>query len=153
VALAVDEEARCPRDAAGVRAGDVVLHSLAVRASTELVPESLAVELQLRGIASEVPGRHRILVGEELVVHRPECVLRTGCVGSFRLHLSVRVHVGERQMAPDVAQVVAELPQQFADGDLGLAAVRTLVVAVFDQCDRGAFGAADVVARGLDVVG
>jgi hypothetical protein len=56
-------------------------------------------------------------------------------------------------MAPDVAQVVAELPQQFADGDLGLAAVRTLVVAVFDQCDRGAFGAADVVARGLDVVG
>ena len=65
------------------------------------------------------------------------CISQKRALGARRLgglgrHLRVRVHVVEREVAPDVAQVVAEGVEQLADDDLGLAAVRALVVAVLD---------------------
>ena len=63
------------------------------------------------------------------------------------------VDVAERQVAPDVAQVVAERVEQLADDDLGLAAVGALVVAVLDEGHGRVVRAADVVAVGVDVVG
>src|SRR5947208_9146972 len=62
------------------------------------------------------------------------------------------VQVVQRQMAPYVAQVVAEGRQQLADHDLGLAAVRALVVAVLDEGHRRVVGPTDVVAFRIDLV-
>ena len=68
-------------------------------------------------------------------------------------HLRARVHVVERQVAPDVAEVVAEGHEQLADDGLGLAAVRALVVAVLEQDHGRVVVAAQVVDLGVDVVG
>jgi hypothetical protein len=55
------------------------------------------------------------------------------------------VYIVERQMAPDIAKVLSEGPEQLADDRLGLAAVRTFVVSVLDERHRGVMPAADVV--------
>ena len=72
-------------------------------------------------------------MGDQHVVHLPEAAL--GARGLRRLgrHLRARVDVVEREVAPHVAQLVAEGGEQLADDGLGLAAVRALVVAVLDQ--------------------
>jgi hypothetical protein len=63
------------------------------------------------------------------------------------------VDVVERQVPPDVANVVSERQQQLADSHLGLAAVRAFVVATLDQRDRRLARAANVIAFEIDVVG
>ena len=85
-------------------------------------------------------------------MHLPEAPLRGRGLGGFGGELGRRVHVVEREMAPHVAHVGARLDQQLADHLLGLAAVRALEVAVLQQRDRRVRGAADVVARGIDVL-
>ena len=67
--------------------------------------------------------------------------------------LRVGVDVVEREVAPDVAHVVAERRQQLTDHLLGLPAVGALEVAVLDERDGRVVGAADVVALGVDVLG
>ena len=52
---------------------------------------------------------------EQHVVHLPEGALRGRRLGRLRRQLCARVHVGQRQVAPHVPQVVAELGQQVAD--------------------------------------
>src|SRR5256885_462556 len=64
--------------------------------------------------------------------------------------LRVRVDIGQRQMAKDVAQVAAEVLQELAHDRLGPAAVRALEVAVLDEGDGRVVGAADVVTLGID---
>jgi hypothetical protein len=88
-------------------------------------------------------------VVEEEVVHLPERALfgrRLGCLGGLRVH----VDVGQRQVAPDIADV-GEVAQQLVQDRLGLAAVGTLEVVLFDNGDGRVDGAADVVALGVDV--
>ena len=69
---------------------------------------------------------------EQQVVHLPERALRGGRLGGLGGELGVRVDVGERQVAPDVADV-AEVGEQLADDRLGPAAVGALEVAVLDE--------------------
>ena len=116
-------------------------------------PEAVEVEAERLGVARQVVRLQLVLMVEQPVVHRPERALLARRLGRLGGDLRVRVHVVERQVAPDVAQVVAERVEQLADGDLGLPAVRALVVAVLDERDRRVGRAADVVARGVDVVG
>ena len=87
---------------------------------------------------------------EQQVVHLPERALGGGGLGGLGGELGVRVHVAQRQVPPDVADV-AEVAQQLADDRLGLAAVRALEVAVLDDGDRRVGRPADVVALGIDV--
>src|ERR671923_29433 len=54
VAAAVDEERRRAGDAAGVRAGHVVGDPRHVDVAADLVPEAVAVEAELGGVAVEV---------------------------------------------------------------------------------------------------
>ncbi len=89
---------------------------------------------------------------EQQVVHLPERALRRRGLGRLGRELSVRVHVVQRQVPPDVADV-AEVAQQLADDRLGLPAVRALEVAVLDERHRRVERAADVVALGIDVDG
>ena len=60
------------------------------------------------------------------------------------------VDVGERQVAPDVADV-GEIAEQLAHDRLGAPAVGTLEVPVLDDGHRPIAGAADVIALGIDL--
>ena len=80
----------------------------AVLAAAQVLAEAVEVEPELLGVAAQVARPQLVLVREQQVVHRPELALRGGRLGRLGGHLRVRVHVVERQVAPDVAQVVAE---------------------------------------------
>ena len=93
-------------------------------------------------------------MAEQPVVHVPELALRGRGLGRLGGHLRVRVHVGQRQVAEDVAQLVRR-GARAARRSIGAAcaAVRALEVAVLEQRDRRVGVAADVVALGIDVLG
>ena len=103
----------------------------------------------LAGVADQVFGRQCVLVVEQLVVHRPELALAGGGLGGLGGELRVRVHVGERQVPPHVAQVTVA-GQQLADHRLGPAAVGAFEVAVLHQRDRCPVRAAHMIAFGID---
>ena len=99
----------------------------------QVVREPLDVEAELaRRSATRSRGRERVLVVEQQVVHLPERSLLGGRLGRLGRELRARVDVGQRQVAPDVADV-AEVGEQLADDRLGPAAVRALEVAVLDD--------------------
>ena len=108
---------------------------------------------ELLCVAADVHGQQLVLMAEQGVVHVPEASLRARGLGRLGRHLRARVDVAERQMAPDVSELVSEGVQQLADDRLGLAAVGALVVAVLDQHHRGVMAAAEMVDIGVDVVG
>ena len=82
-------------------------------------------------------------------MHLPELAL-CGCgLSGLGRELGMRMHVGERQMPPDVPQVTVAC-EELADHRLGLAAVRALEVAVLDERDRRLGRAAHVVQLGID---
>ena len=87
---------------------------------------------------------------EEQIVHLPERSLLARRLARLRRDLRVRVHVAQRQVAPDVAQV-GKAAQQLAQHRLGLTTVRTLEVGVLDERDRRFRRATDVVTVGVDV--
>ena len=98
----------------------------------QVVAEALEVEAELLGVAAQVAGSQLVLVVEQQVVHLPERALGGRRLGGLGGELGVRVDVGERQVAPDVADV-AEVGEQLADDRLGPAAVGALEVAVLDH--------------------
>ena len=68
-------------------------------------------------------------------MHLPEFSLRISCFGCFRRVFSVRVRVGQREVAEGEAKAVTQsLLNSFDDG-ISLSAVRTFVIAVFDEHD------------------
>ena len=117
--------------------------------AAELFGEAVDVEPELAGVARSGREAQGVLVGEQEIVHLPERALRGRRLGRLGGELGMRVNVGERKVAPDVAEV-AEVREQLADDRLGLPAERALEVAVLDERDRGVLGAADVVALGVD---
>ena len=84
-------------------------------------------------------------------MHLPEGALGSGRLRGLRGDLGVLVDVVQGKLPPHVPEVVPERFEQLADHELGLAAVRALVVAVLDERHRGVIRAADVVALGVDV--
>ena len=78
-----------------------------------------------------------MLVGEQLVVHRPEAALRIRRLGRFGGVQGVRMDLREREVAVDKAQAVAEAPLELGDDGEGAPGVRALIVAVLDQRQRG----------------
>ena len=83
----------------------------------------------------------------------PEAALRARRLGGLGGDLRRGMDVGQRQMAPDVAQLVAEVVEQLRDQRRGGRAVRALEVAVLDQRHRRVDRTADVIALGVDVIG
>ena len=153
VTTAVDEERRRAGDPARVGAGSVLGNPRRVDVAAELVPEALDVELELLGVATKVDGFQGVLVLQQGVVHLPEVALGAGGLGRLGGYLGMRMHVGEREVTPDVTQVIAEGDQQLPDHTLGLTAVRALVVAVLEERDWRVGRAADMVACRVDVDG
>src|SRR5450755_2055275 len=148
----VDEEGRRARDSALVGARDVLTDSSRVLAPAQFVGEAVGVEVELLGVAGEVPGRKLALVAEQSVVHLPELALGGGRLGCLGGQLSPRVDIVERKVSPDVAHVGAERGQQLADHLLGMPAVCAFEVSVLDQCHGRVIGPANMIPVGVDVV-
>ena len=107
--------------------------------------EALGVEAELLGVVDEVRLAQRVLMVEQQRVHLPEGALRGGRLGRLRRRAGAcGMDVGERQVAPDVAQV-AEAGEQLAHDRLGPTAVGALEVAVLDERHRRLARSADVV--------
>ena len=121
-----------------------------VHVLVELLAEARDVEPELLGVAEQVLLHQVVLPGQQQVVHLPEPPLLPGRLGRLGRELGLGMHVGQRQVPPHEADVL--LPEDGADGGLGLAAVRALEVAVLDDGDGGVSRSADVVALGVDVV-
>ena len=83
-------------------------------------------------------------------MHLPEGSLLGGGLRRFGGQQRVRVDIGERQMAPDVADV-GEVAEQLAHDGFRLPAVGALEVAVLDNRDVRLKRPADVVALQVDV--
>src|SRR5436189_6204560 len=130
VAPAVDEERRRAGDAAEVGAVDVVGDLRGADARTKVVCELLDVEPELLRVPDQVIRLQGVLVPEQQVVHLPERALRGCGLRCFGGELRVRMHVVQRKMAPYVADVSGEVPEQLAHDRLRLTAERTLEVAV-----------------------
>ncbi len=119
----------------------------------DVLLEALDVEADFPGIRDEIPLAEPVLVGEQLLVHLPERALRARRLRGLSRELGVWMHVGERQMAPHVPDLIAEGREQLADHRLRLPAVRALEVAVFEQRDRRIVRPAHVVALVVDRLG
>ena len=153
MASSVDEERRRSCDPTGVGARDILSDSCGVLVVADRRPEALDVEPKRRGVFAQMRGVQGLLRRQQPVVDLPEGTLVSGGLGGFGSHLSTHVDIVERQVAPDVAQLVSKGGQQLADDRLGLTAVWAFEVAVLDERDRGGVGAADVVACRVDVIG
>ena len=95
-------------DAARVRARDVVATRSAWRAAAQVLGEAVDVEPELLGVAAQV-ARRRARPGARTAgrASSQKRALRARRLGRLGGQLGVRVDVGERQVAEDVAQVVA----------------------------------------------
>jgi hypothetical protein len=146
---AVDEE--CGRAGHAGQVGRVHIfgHVPGPGVAAQVGPEPVQVQVELFGVVEQVPDGQRALVVQQQVVHGPELVLDAGRLGGLGRELGVRVHVGEGQVPPHVADV-AEVAQQLADHWFGPAAVGALEVAVLDHGHRGGGRAAQVVAARVD---
>ncbi len=88
------------------------------------------------------------MVLEDLVVHFPESFVSGGKFGRFRGVFGVGVDFAEREVSEDEHQLIAEMFLNAFDDRVGVAAVGAFVVAVFDEGDRGAFIALNMIVRG-----
>ena len=91
-------------DAAQVGGVDVVGDPARVLACAGRV-EAVDVEPELARRSGAGRRAERVLMREQQVVHLPERALLVGRLRRLRGQLRVRVHVGERQVPPDVADV------------------------------------------------
>ena len=81
---------------------------------------------------------------QQQVVHRPERALSVSGLGRLGTQRCVGVHIGQRQVSPDVSEV-AEVGEKRAYDGLGPATVGALKVAVLHQGHLRIRRAADVV--------
>ena len=116
-------------------------------------PRTIGVEPELLGVVGRCRRRQLVLMVEKLVVHRPEVARAAAASVASAASCAFGWTSLSGQVTPYVAKVVAERAEELANHDLGLAAVRALVVAVLDQRHRRVLGASNVVALGVDLVG
>ena len=87
---------------------------------------------------------------EQLRTHLEVLALQTGGLGGACRVEGAGVHPLQRQMAPHIAKVVAEMRTHLVDSTGGAATERAFVISVLDQRQRGIGIAADVVALWVD---
>src|SRR5260370_41302766 len=87
----------------------------------------------------------RILVLEDQVMHVPELAMLGGKLSRFGGGLCVWMYFSQREVSKDKPQLFSELLLKRFDDRVCMSAVRTFVVAIFDQSNRGVGGALGVV--------
>ena len=86
-----------------------------------------------------------VLICIKPIVHFPEEVMRSCVFGGLRRRLREWVRLGQWEVPENEPELLAEPLLRQLDVREGKAAVRTLVVAIFDHCDWRVVGTFDVV--------
>src|SRR5216684_3082414 len=89
----------------------------------------------------------RILVLEDQVMHVPELAMVGGKLSRFGGGFCVRMYFSQREVSKDKPQLFSELLLKRFDDRVYTSTVRTFVVAIFDQSNRGVGGTLGVVGR------
>ncbi len=79
-----------------------------------------------------------LLIFKKQIVHFPETVLRCRGFGGFRRVDGVGMRVGQGKIAKSETQLFAKTLLDFFHDGIGLAAIRALVIAVFQKGNWGA---------------
>src|SRR5260370_41823260 len=82
----------------------------------------------------------RILVLEDQVMHVPELAMVGGKLSRFGGGLCVWMYFSQREVSKDKPQLFSTLLLERFDDRVCMSAVRTFVVAIFDQSNRGIGG-------------
>jgi hypothetical protein len=86
-----------------------------VLALGEVGGEAIGIEAERGGVGNEFLVREGLWVVVESIVHRPECALRADGFGGFCGVFRVWVDLGEREVAVDVAEPIAQTLPDFLD--------------------------------------
>src|ERR1700680_3591957 len=89
----------------------------------------------------------RILVLEDQVMHVPELAMCCGKLGGFGGGLCVWMYFSKREVSKDKPQLFSQPLLKRFDDRVYMSTVRTFVVAIFDQSNRGVGGTLRVVSR------
>ena len=146
--LAVDEERRRPARADLAARGRVRLDLRLALLRVERRLELAHVQAQLLRVLLVGGAVHRLLVGEDLVVHLPELALLARGARRDRRRHGVRVE-RQRQVAPGDADLALVLVHDLGDGRLDARAERALEVGELHDRDERVLGALD--RRALDL--
>src|SRR6202034_738231 len=87
-----------------------------------------------------------VLVRVQRVVHLPELAMSRGGFGGLCGMFGVGMHFGQRKIPKDETKFISKPALNFVNYRSRFAAERALVVAVFEQRDRGCRGTANVIA-------
>ena len=134
----------------GLGVDGVVVDPVLVTPGPQILLEPLDVQPDGDRVRPQVVRLEGVLVPEQLTGHLPEAVLGGRGLAGQRRGPSVRVHVLQRQVPEDVAQVVAQSGAELGDRPRRLGAERALEVAVLHQRQRRIDPTPDVVALGVD---
>src|SRR5439155_17521458 len=148
---AVDEEGRRARQPEALTLLDALLDLGRVLARVEARPERRRIEAEVRRMLLEVGHAELGLVGEELVVHRPELALVVRARARLRGLLGVGVDLRQGEVAEDDADLARILLLDLLERDDGPRAIRALVVGVLDDRDGRGLGALGGTADGVDL--
>src|SRR6266566_2576655 len=129
------EGGRSPH-AAAQPALEVLTDSTRVGVRIQLATDPRAVKAEILRVLQEVVFLERVLVLEEGRVHLEESPLDGRGFGDFGGLLRMRVRSAEREVAENIAELVAKQLLELLHDRHGCAAVRTLVVAVLDEGHR-----------------
>src|SRR6185436_9790596 len=108
--------------------------------------ESLRLDAQLGGVAHEVALSQTVLVLVKAIVHFPELPAFRRSLGGRGGLCRVRMNLAQREVAEDEPQARSEMVLDRLDDRVRLPAIRALVVAVLDECDRRIGTALSVIA-------
>ncbi len=150
MALAANEERGRAFGAAVVGAGGVPPHSFSMPSFCQRPREFFNIEADARRIANKVFELELLMILEEPVVHLPELPLGGSRLGCFRGQLGMWMHIREREMPKNIAQLVAKALPKLDDRVRRSATVWALEVAVLDEGQWGTRRAEDVVAAWVD---
>ena len=123
----------------------VLLHPLQVNMVIHLVLVARQVQAYLRRIVEQVFFLQVLLVREEQFVHRPEFSLCASGFRGFGGQFGMRMHLAQREVAKNEAQLRAKVRNHDLQRVKGLQARWALKITVFDEGDRGGGRAVDMV--------
>ena len=116
----------------------------------DVLIELLEIQPDRIGVAVDIGPLQIVLMREQLRTHLKVLALQArGLGGACRVE-GAGVRPLQRQMAPYIAEVVAEMRPHFVDSASGAATEGAFIVPVLDQRERGIGVAAHVVAFGID---
>src|SRR6267378_1841252 len=147
VTHAVDEERGRAIDPAAHPAHKIFTYALQIGSLDKFMCKPFNIQLQNFCESQEITIIKRLLILEEKIVHLPETPLSSGRLGRFRRSFGMRVYLREREVAKHKAKLFAQVLLDLFDYRVGCAAIRTLEVAVLNQCHSGCRRAQYMVAR------